>query len=198
MDALTGVARPSNRTPGWYRVMARKHRAYWKGYLRLSLVTIGVEVYNGVESKGEISFRQIHKPSGRLMVATPTMRDELEQQRALAHAGLAADEHHAPLHEPAAQHAVDLGHPRHRARRLVLEGLRQRDGLRARAAHGDVLATRAARDGLLDDGVPRVAFEAATRGLGVGGAAGLADEAGVLHDRASYPRTRADATPHRT
>jgi len=45
--------------------MAKKHRAYWKGYLRLSLVTIGVEVYNGIESKSEISFRQIHKPSGK-------------------------------------------------------------------------------------------------------------------------------------
>jgi DNA end-binding protein Ku len=45
--------------------MAKKQRAYWKGYLRLSLVTIGIEVYNGVESKSEISFRQIHKPSGR-------------------------------------------------------------------------------------------------------------------------------------
>lgn len=45
--------------------MAKKHRAYWKGYLRLSLVTIGVEVYNAIESQSEISFRQIHKPSGR-------------------------------------------------------------------------------------------------------------------------------------
>ena len=45
--------------------MAKKHRAYWKGYLRLSLVTIGVEIYNAIESHGEISFRQIHKPSGR-------------------------------------------------------------------------------------------------------------------------------------
>ena len=45
--------------------MAKKHRAYWKGYLRLSLVTIGVEIFNAVESKAEISFRQIHKPSGR-------------------------------------------------------------------------------------------------------------------------------------
>jgi DNA end-binding protein Ku len=45
--------------------MAKKARAYWKGYLRLSLVSIGVEVYNAVESKAEISFRQIHKPSGR-------------------------------------------------------------------------------------------------------------------------------------
>ena len=46
--------------------MAKKTaRAYWKGYLRLSLVSIGVEIYNAVESKGEISFRQIHKPSGK-------------------------------------------------------------------------------------------------------------------------------------
>ena len=45
--------------------MAKRHRAYWKGYLRLSLVTIAVEVYNAVETKNEISFRQIHKPSGK-------------------------------------------------------------------------------------------------------------------------------------
>ena len=45
--------------------MAKRHRAYWKGYLRLSLVTIAIEVYNAVESKSEISFRQIHKPSGK-------------------------------------------------------------------------------------------------------------------------------------
>src|SRR5690606_1084753 len=40
-------------------------RAYWKGYLRLSLVTIPVNVHNAVESASDISFRQIHKPSGR-------------------------------------------------------------------------------------------------------------------------------------
>lgn len=40
-------------------------RAYWKGFLRLSLVTIGVQIYNAVESKADISFRQIHKPSGK-------------------------------------------------------------------------------------------------------------------------------------
>jgi DNA end-binding protein Ku len=40
-------------------------RAYWKGFLRLSLVSIGVHMHNAVESKSEISFRQIHKPSGR-------------------------------------------------------------------------------------------------------------------------------------
>src|SRR6516162_8954494 len=40
-------------------------RAYWKGFLRLSLVSIGVHLHNAVESKSEISFRQIHKPSGK-------------------------------------------------------------------------------------------------------------------------------------
>lgn len=45
--------------------MPKKDRAYWKGYLRLSLVSIGVEIYNAVETQSEISFRQIHKPSGR-------------------------------------------------------------------------------------------------------------------------------------
>lgn len=45
--------------------MPKKARAYWKGHLRLSLVSIAVEIYNAVESKSEISFRQIHKPSGR-------------------------------------------------------------------------------------------------------------------------------------
>lgn len=45
--------------------MPKRARAYWKGFLRLSLVTIGVEIYNAIESKADITFRQIHKPSGR-------------------------------------------------------------------------------------------------------------------------------------
>ena len=48
-------------------------RAYWKGYLRLSLVTIPVEMFNAVETKNEISFRQIHKPSGRRINYTKTV-----------------------------------------------------------------------------------------------------------------------------
>jgi DNA end-binding protein Ku len=48
-------------------------RAYWKGHLRLSLVSIPVEMYNAVETKNEISFRQIHKPSGRRVNYTKTV-----------------------------------------------------------------------------------------------------------------------------
>ena len=49
-------------------------RAYWKGFLRLSLVSISVEIYNAVESKSELSFRQIHKPSGRRINYTKTVQ----------------------------------------------------------------------------------------------------------------------------
>ena len=49
-------------------------RAYWKGFLRLSLVSIPVEIYNAVETKTEISFRQIHKPSGRRINYTKTVQ----------------------------------------------------------------------------------------------------------------------------
>src|SRR5437764_8497069 len=45
--------------------MARPGRAYWKGFLRLSLVTIAVEVYNAVDTAADISFNQIHKPTGK-------------------------------------------------------------------------------------------------------------------------------------
>jgi DNA end-binding protein Ku len=48
-------------------------RAYWKGFLRLSLVSIAVEVYTAVDTKAEISFRQIHKPSGRRVNYTKTV-----------------------------------------------------------------------------------------------------------------------------
>lgn len=41
-------------------------RAYWKGYLRLSLVTIGVELYSAVTAGGRrLSLHQIHRPSGK-------------------------------------------------------------------------------------------------------------------------------------
>jgi DNA end-binding protein Ku len=40
-------------------------RAYWKGYLRLSLVTIGIELYSAVSSSSKLSLHQIHEPSGK-------------------------------------------------------------------------------------------------------------------------------------
>ena len=48
-------------------------RAYWKGFLRLSLVSIPVSVYNAVDSTNDISFRQIHKPTGRRVQNTRTV-----------------------------------------------------------------------------------------------------------------------------
>lgn len=40
-------------------------RPVWKGQLRLSLVSIPVEMYSATNAKARISFRQIHKPSGK-------------------------------------------------------------------------------------------------------------------------------------
>jgi DNA end-binding protein Ku len=40
-------------------------RPVWKGQLRLSLVSIPVEMYSATNSRAKISFRQIHKPSGK-------------------------------------------------------------------------------------------------------------------------------------
>lgn len=40
-------------------------RALWKGQLRLSLVSIPVEMYSAAKTGASISFRQIHEPSGK-------------------------------------------------------------------------------------------------------------------------------------
>ncbi|MCL3882928.1 Ku protein [Marivita sp. GX14005] len=40
-------------------------RATWKGQLRLSLVSIPVELYSATKTGSKVSFRQIHKPSGK-------------------------------------------------------------------------------------------------------------------------------------
>ena len=40
-------------------------RAVWKGQLRLSLVSIPVEIHSATKSGARVSFRQIHKPSGQ-------------------------------------------------------------------------------------------------------------------------------------
>lgn len=40
-------------------------RPYWKGQIRLALVTIPVEIYTAVKGSSAISFRQIHEPSGK-------------------------------------------------------------------------------------------------------------------------------------
>lgn len=42
-----------------------RSRAYWKGYLRLSLVSMAVELYPAVVSSDKTALHQIHKPSGK-------------------------------------------------------------------------------------------------------------------------------------
>lgn len=40
-------------------------RPYWKGQLRLALVSIPVEIYSATKSGASIAFRKIHEPSGK-------------------------------------------------------------------------------------------------------------------------------------
>lgn len=40
-------------------------RPYWTGHLRMSLVSIPVELYPAVQSTAKIAFHQIHKPTGK-------------------------------------------------------------------------------------------------------------------------------------
>lgn len=54
--------------------MAVPGRAYWKGFLKLSLVSIGVAVYNAVDTASEIKFNQIHKPTGQRINYTKTVK----------------------------------------------------------------------------------------------------------------------------
>jgi DNA end-binding protein Ku len=51
-------------------------RALWKGFLRLSLVTIAVEIYNAVEAGADIGFNMIHKPTGKRVNYTKTVGGE--------------------------------------------------------------------------------------------------------------------------
>ena len=40
-------------------------RAYWKGQIRLALVSIPIELYSASKTGANISFNQIHEPSGK-------------------------------------------------------------------------------------------------------------------------------------
>lgn len=48
-------------------------RAYWKGFLRLSLVSIPVEIFNAEDRQADVSFHQIHRPTGKLVHYTKTV-----------------------------------------------------------------------------------------------------------------------------
>ena len=54
--------------------MPRPGRAYWKGFLRLSLVSIPVEIHSAIEPGSGISLNQIHKPSGKRVNYTKTVK----------------------------------------------------------------------------------------------------------------------------
>ena len=52
--------------------MAPVGRPYWKGFVRLSLVQVGVQIFSAVEPSST-SLNQIHKPSGKRVSYTKTV-----------------------------------------------------------------------------------------------------------------------------
>ena len=40
-------------------------RPIWKGHIRLSLVSIPVELFTATKTSAKIAFRQIHEPTGK-------------------------------------------------------------------------------------------------------------------------------------
>lgn len=54
--------------------MPTSGRAYWKGFLRLSLVSISVEIFSAENRRAEVHFNQIHSPSGKRINYTKTVK----------------------------------------------------------------------------------------------------------------------------
>jgi DNA end-binding protein Ku len=62
------VVRERGRCPGWHpqtkEISMAPARPYWKGYLKLSLVSCPIALYTGTSSTERVSFRQINKKTG--------------------------------------------------------------------------------------------------------------------------------------
>jgi hypothetical protein len=59
--SLPSIESEANRT-GQQQMAAR---AYWKGQIRLALVSIPVEIFTATKSGAAIAFNQIHEPTGK-------------------------------------------------------------------------------------------------------------------------------------
>ena len=89
------------------------------------------------------------------------MRQRLQQQRGFADAGIAADQHHRALHQPAAQHAVELDDAGGRARHFCRFDFGEHLHLAARRQRAEaVLAARRHLCHALHQRVPRIAMRA--------------------------------------
>ena len=83
-------------------------RAYWKGFLRLSLVSIAVEVFNAEDRKADVSFHQIHKPTGKRVHYTKTVEGVGEIAAKDIVSGYEIDKGEYVIMEPAEIDAVKL------------------------------------------------------------------------------------------
>ena len=92
-------------------------------------------------------------------------RQRLQEQRRLADAGIATDQHDLSCDQPAAERPVELGHAGRHARRLLRRNARERHERRRLGAAGVAMLAGALRD-RLDQRVPGAAVRALALPLG--------------------------------
>lgn len=83
-------------------------RAYWRGFLRLSLVSISVEVFNAEDRKADVSFHQIHRPTGKRVQYMKTVEGRGEVDPADIVSGYEVKKGEYVLMEPEEIDAVKL------------------------------------------------------------------------------------------
>jgi DNA end-binding protein Ku len=86
--------------------MAPPSRPYWKGYLRLALVQIAVQIHNATEAS-KTSLNQIHKSSGKRINYTITVGGEESDRNDVVKAYPVAEDTYITL-EPEELDAIKL------------------------------------------------------------------------------------------
>jgi DNA end-binding protein Ku len=74
-------------------------RPYWSGTIRVSLVSLTVDMFTAIDAKGKIAFHQIYKPTGE-RVRQKLVAGEVEVDRADIVKGYEVDKGEYVLFEP--------------------------------------------------------------------------------------------------
>ncbi|ESQ78746.1 Ku protein [Asticcacaulis sp. YBE204] len=91
-------------------------RPYWSGTIRVSLVSLSVDMFTAIDSRGKIAFHQIYRPTGQ-RVRQKLVAGEIEIDRADIVKGYEVDKDEYVLFEP--DEIKDLKIPSSKAMELV-------------------------------------------------------------------------------
>src|SRR5262249_43956837 len=151
-----------------------------------------------LRAQAHLRHRLLSGNVGGTMFAAGERGCDLDQQRRFADAGIAAQKEHRAGDEAAARYAIEFGETGGEPRRIVrvaCERFQLEQTALARRASGHL----GALGSFLHDGVPFAARFALALPTGVGGAAVLADKAGIAagHGRSPVNSSAVQKKPHR-